>query len=74
MGSGITSFLFLTGFAKSAVYKGTKQTLHNFSGIVESGHLAIKFNKLYGLGDPIYTEGWNFKLPYLEKPIIFDVR
>ena len=41
---------------------------------MESGHLAIKFNKLQGLGEQVYSEGWNVKIPYLEKPIIFDVR
>lgn len=62
MGSGFTSFLMFVGFFKSALYK------------VESGQLAIKFNKIHGLGDQVYAEGWNFKIPYIEKPIIFDVR
>jgi len=46
------------------------------SGIyyVEPGHRAFKFNKISGVGNAIYKEGWNLKLPYFERPVIFDVR
>merc|ERR1719454_1589281 len=41
---------------------------------VEAGHLAIKYNRLTGLQSDVYTEGVNFRLPWFERPIIFDVR
>ena len=41
---------------------------------VDVGHNALKFNILSGLQPKIYREGWNFKLPYIERPIIFNVR
>lgn len=41
---------------------------------VDVGHYALKFNILTGLQSKIYKEGWNFKLPYIERPIIFNVR
>jgi len=46
------------------------------SGIyfVEPGHRALKFNKISGVGEAIYREGWNFKLPYFERAIVFDTR
>ena len=46
------------------------------SGIyyVEPGHRAFKFNKFYGVQETIYREGWHIKIPYFERPIIYDVR
>lgn len=34
----------------------------------------MKFNKITGLGETVYREGWNLKLPYFEQPIIFNVQ
>ena len=42
--------------------------------VVEPGHRALKFNKISGVGNQIFREGWNFKMPYFEKAIIFDTR
>ena len=44
------------------------------SSLVEPGHRALKFNKISGVGNDIYREGWNFKMPYFERAIIFDTR
>lgn len=41
---------------------------------VDSGHRAIKFNKLTGLNEKIFKEGWHLMLPWFERPYIFDVR
>ena len=41
---------------------------------MEPGHRAFKFNKLTGVGNTIYREGWHLKLPYFERQIIYDVR
>lgn len=41
---------------------------------VDAGHRAIKFHRLSGMGTQYYTEGLQFKLPWFERPIIYDVR
>lgn len=41
---------------------------------MEPGHRAIKFNSITGVGETTYREGYNLKLPLLERPIIYDVR
>lgn len=42
--------------------------------IVETGHRAIKFNSVTGVRENILREGWHWKMPFLERPIIYDVR
>jgi prohibitin 2 len=49
-------------FYKSAIFQ------------VDTGHRAIKFNKVSGLGSFTYREGFHFMLPWFERPIIYDVR
>lgn len=41
---------------------------------VDPGHRAFKFNKISGVKEAIYREGWHFKIPTLERPIIMDIR
>merc|ERR1712131_34840 len=41
---------------------------------VEGGHRAVKFNRLTGVGGEIKTEGLNFRIPWLEWPLIYDIR
>ena len=41
---------------------------------VQGGHQAIKFNKLSGIKDTIFREGWHIKLPYFEIPYIYETR
>jgi len=41
---------------------------------VEAGHIALKYNRLSGVGQETHREGLNFMLPWLERPIIFDTR
>jgi len=41
---------------------------------VEAGHRAIKFNRLYGLGEEIIAEGTHIRIPWLEWPIIYDIK
>uniref|UniRef100_A0A7C8ZSY1 Prohibitin n=2 Tax=Opuntia streptacantha TaxID=393608 RepID=A0A7C8ZSY1_OPUST len=41
---------------------------------VEGGHRAIVFNRLHGIKDKVYPEGTHFKIPWFERPIIYDVR
>lgn len=41
---------------------------------VEPGQGAIKFNYLTGLSNTVYTEGFKFKIPYIEEPTIYNLR
>merc|ERR1719454_278684 len=41
---------------------------------VEAGHLAIKYNRMSGIERETYREGLHFRIPWFERPIIFDVR
>jgi prohibitin 1 len=46
-----------------------------FLNAVDVGHYAIKFNKLWaGLTPNRYREGYNFKFPIIEEPIIYNVQ
>lgn len=49
-------------------------TYHVFSFIVEGGHRAIIFSRLGGVQNDIYAEGLHFRLPWLQYPIIYDIR
>lgn len=41
---------------------------------VDAGHMAIKYNRLSGVGESTYREGLHFRVPWFERPIVFDVR
>merc|ERR1740121_1600890 len=41
---------------------------------VDAGHMAIKYNRLSGVGNVLYREGLHFRIPWFERPIVFDVR
>merc|ERR1740121_630836 len=41
---------------------------------VDAGHMAIKYNRLSGVGNVLYREGVHFRIPWFERAIIFDVR
>eukprot|EP00873_Tetraselmis_striata_P042319 jgi/Tetstr1/462583/TSEL_007569.t1 len=41
---------------------------------VEGGHRAIVFNRLVGIKETVYAEGTHLMVPWLERPIIYDVR
>ncbi|CAJ1432331.1 unnamed protein product [Effrenium voratum] len=41
---------------------------------VDAGHMSLKYSRLSGVGAGTYREGVHFMLPWLERPIIFDVR
>lgn len=41
---------------------------------VQAGQRAIKFNRLWGLGNEIIPEGTHLMVPWLEWPIIYDVK
>ena len=58
----------------SRISKVKLLTIKSLLTIVEPGHRAIKFNSITGVGETTYREGYNLKLPLLERPIIYDVR
>jgi prohibitin 2 len=48
--------------------------LYNSLYKVDGGYRSIKFNKITGVGDKVYSDGLNMLIPILERPIIFDIR
>lgn len=42
--------------------------------LVEAGYRAIKFSRLSGVQDEVHAEGTHFLVPWIERPIFFDVR
>jgi prohibitin 2 len=57
------------GGVAAAAYLG-KNTLYN----VDAGHIGIKYSRLSGIGAKFFNPGLNFMVPWLERPIIFDIR
>ncbi|KAG2544605.1 prohibitin-1, mitochondrial-like [Panicum virgatum] len=41
---------------------------------VEGGHRAIVFNRIEGIKEKVYPEGTHLMIPWIERPIIYDVR
>jgi len=41
---------------------------------VDGGHRAIKYTRLYGISEHVYGEGTHLRIPWLETPIVFDIR
>jgi len=41
---------------------------------VEAGHMSIKYHRLNGLGATTYREGIHIMFPWVERPVVFDVR
>jgi prohibitin 2 len=58
----------------AGVLAGGAYAVSNSIYTVEAGHLSIKYNRLSGVGASVYREGLHFRLPFFERPIIFDVR
>ena len=53
-----------------AVSYGLYHSLFN----VEGGHRAIVYNRAVGIKETSYTEGTHLMIPWIERPIIYDVR
>jgi len=62
-GSGLLIALVTGGFVLNA-------SLFN----VDGGHRAIKYTRIHGVKDDVYSEGTHFVIPWFETPIIFDIR
>lgn len=66
---GAVPALALAGVAGGSIWLG-----RNAMYTVDAGHMAVKYNRLSGVGNENYREGVHFILPWFERPIIFDVR
>ena len=45
-----------------------------FSLLVDGGHRAVKYSRVFGVQKEVYNEGTHFVIPWFETPIIYDVR
>jgi prohibitin 1 len=50
-----------------------KQTNHSLFQ-VEGGHRAVIFDRFAGINEEVIGEGTHFMVPWLHRPIIFDIR
>lgn len=64
-GKSIGALLGLTGVGYAAT-----QSFYS----VDAGHRAIIFNRVGGVQKDIYAEGLHFKIPFIQYPIIYDIR
>ena len=64
--TNLATALGLTAFAGYAGYS----SLYD----VQPGHRAILFSRLSGIKDDIIEPGTHFLIPFLERPIIYDVK
>jgi len=53
---------------------GAYYGLQNSMFTVDGGHRSIMFNRIGGIQDYALAEGLHFKLPWLQYPIIYDIR
>ena len=60
-GLGFSLFFGMTLLGKSLYY-------------VDTGHKAFKFNKLSGVRETTFKEGYHLKMPWFERPVIYNVR
>jgi prohibitin 2 len=71
VGPGIQfRFFGFLGFSLSAAAIVLYKSMFN----VEGGFRGVVFNKLFGVKPVVYKEGTHFLIPFLEFPVIFDVR
>ncbi|KAL5285826.1 PHB2 family protein [Megaselia abdita] len=66
---GLTTGLKVLATLGAAAY-GVSQSLYT----VEGGHRAIIFSRLGGIQNETYAEGLHFRVPWLQYPIIYDIR
>lgn len=60
--------------AGGAVLFGGYYAVRNTIYTVDAGHMAIKYHRLSGVGSTVYREGVHFRIPWFERPIVFDTR
>lgn len=62
LGGSFSTFLAGYSLLKASIYQ------------VETGQKAFKFNKFTGVREETFNEGWHLKVPWLERPVIYNVK
>ncbi|KAI9781843.1 MAG: Prohibitin-2, subunit of the prohibitin complex (Phb1p-Phb2p) [Geoglossum umbratile] len=65
---------FFAGGAGLILLVGGTLVFNNALFNVDGGHRAIKYTRISGVKKDIFNEGTHFKIPWLETPIVYDVR
>ncbi|KAI9868609.1 MAG: Prohibitin-2, subunit of the prohibitin complex (Phb1p-Phb2p) [Trichoglossum hirsutum] len=65
---------FFAGGAGLLLIVGGTLVFNNALFNVDGGHRAIKYTRTSGVKKDIYNEGTHFRFPWLETPIVYDVR
>lgn len=65
VGTGVTLLA-----AGAGLLYGASQSVYT----VEGGHRAIIFSRIGGVKEEVYAEGLHFRIPWLQWPIIYDIR
>lgn len=68
-GRPAAALLKLVAFSGAAAY-GLYHSVYN----VPAGHRAVVYSRLDGVGQTVMEQGTHFLVPWLQRPIIFDVR
>jgi hypothetical protein len=68
-------YYILTSFSLLSIiylheHKITKQNFY----LVDGGHRAVIFDRFQGIKQDVIGEGTHFMIPWLHRPIIFDIR
>nr|XP_004251498.1 prohibitin-1, mitochondrial-like [Solanum lycopersicum] len=69
-GGGAASPLIKFGLVIGLGVYGIANSLYN----VDGGNRAIVFNRIRGVKDKVYPEGTHFMIPWIDRPVIYDVR
>eukprot|EP00193_Tetraselmis_chui_P002187 CAMPEP_0177763326 /NCGR_PEP_ID=MMETSP0491_2-20121128/6811_1 /TAXON_ID=63592 /ORGANISM="Tetraselmis chuii, Strain PLY429" /LENGTH=289 /DNA_ID=CAMNT_0019279425 /DNA_START=145 /DNA_END=1014 /DNA_ORIENTATION=+ len=67
---GLAARLATVAVGGGLMIYGAANSLFN----VEGGHRAIVFNRLVGIKEQVYHEGTHFMIPWIERPIVYDIR
>ncbi len=66
------------GVINSMLYNGNKSKENFVNGwicvLVDGGHRAVIFDRFQGVKPDVIGEGTHFMIPWLHRPIIFDIR
>ncbi|EGF82241.1 hypothetical protein BATDEDRAFT_19096 [Batrachochytrium dendrobatidis JAM81] len=71
-GPGIGGIIGSAGALVGLVAFGTAINSSLFN--VDGGHRAVKYSRINGVSNEVYSEGTHFNIPWFETPIIYDVR
>jgi len=72
-GSAMAPLLMIYFGYKYTIFHGINTLILIILFIVDTGHGAIVFNKIYGVKNQVYKEGWHLMVPWFERPIVYDL-